>query len=170
MKYLKLFEEIDFTLDKNKFVHIYRFNVDELKFYARFLASVKNKVYVLRYNEDTEGDKFKTGYGKKDKILYSVTEIIKQFISDTKPNCIVIPNIAMSFEEGELEGLNKRAQMNYEYLKNIPGYYLEYYNNLYKSGIFEKTLTYCFLIKDGYTPDINLLMPLNSNYKKVFIN
>lgn len=167
MKYLKLFEEIDFTLDKNKFVYIYRFNVDELKFYVRFLASVKNKVYILRYNEDTEEDKFRTGYGKKEKILSSVTEIIKKFIEEAKPNCIVIPNIAMSFEEGELEGLNKRAQMNYEYLKNISGYYLEYYNTLYNYGNIQKTLTYCFLIKEGYKPDINLLMPLNSNYRRV---
>jgi hypothetical protein len=65
MKYLKLFEEIDFTLDKNQFVYLYKTIIDDIPFYVRFLKSVKNKVYVRRYNEDSPEDKFKTGYGKK---------------------------------------------------------------------------------------------------------
>lgn len=169
MKYLKLFEEIDFTLDKNQFVYLYKTIIDDIPFYVRFLKSVKNKVYVRRYNEDSPEDKFKTGYGKKEAILAGITDITKQFIKDVKPNCVIIPHISMKFESGELNEPNKRAKMNYEYLKNIAGYNLEYYNTLYKSNGEEKTLTYCFLTKDGYIPDIKLLMPQNSIYKKVII-
>jgi hypothetical protein len=170
MKYIKLFEEIDFTLDKNKFVYLYRFTIDELDFYVRFLKSIKDKVYIRRYNVDTPQDTFKTGYGKKDAILRAVSDITIQFIKDVKPNCIVIPHIGMSFEEGDLNEPNKRAKMNYEYLKNISGYYVEYYNTLYKSGNKEKTMTYCFLSKNGYKPEIYLLIPENYKYKQVFIN
>lgn len=169
MKYLKLFEEIDFTLFKNKNVYLYNLTIEDIPFYVRFLSTIKNKVYIRRYNKDSPEDSFETGYGKKDAILSAITEITKQFIKDVKPNCIVIPHIAMSFESGDLDVPNKRAKMNYEYLKNIPSYNIEYYNALYKTnrGI-EKTETYCFLSKEGYTPDVKFLMP--KTYKQVFIN
>jgi hypothetical protein len=169
MKYLKLFEEIDFTLDKNKFVYLYNTTIQNIPFYVRFLATIKNNVYIRRYGKDSTEEEFKTGYGKKEAILSGITEITLHFIEDVNPNCIVIPHMSMIFEEGKLEGLNKRAKMNYEYLKNISGYHLEYYNSIYLSNKVEKTLTYCFIIKDGYTPDINLLMPSNREYKKVII-
>lgn len=168
MRYLKYFENIS-TLEVSKFTYVYKFDIKDIKFYVNFSKSIFDKVFIRRYDEC--GDKFKENYNNPREIILHITDITKLFINKTKPNAIIIPHISMKNEVGELNTPNKRARFNYNYLKDIKGYNLEYYNVFYRkpNEKSNRTRTYCFLLKNGYSIDPNNFFT-NLEFKKVIIN
>ena len=165
MKYIKLFElfenpkKVEFTFKKiNDNQYGYYFNVKNIHFGVYFsgINGLWDRFY-FRIKKPI-GDNTKT-FDMANKIISSVTYITNDFIKKYNPTILEIAHIPMENEDN-LDGtsLNKRAFINYQYLKNLPiiksgKYELRYYN---KSKIDTYTnekkygVSICLIIIKGF--------------------
>jgi len=162
MIWLKLFEDFsnkDFSwqMEKQDQVYVYYFKVAGNSFYLTFTPSKKlPNVWLRKYGEET--DRYENIFSGKTalRIFPMLAEITEDFIKQEYPDMIVIPHVSLPNEKGILNTLNKRAKYNYQHLKTIKGYHLQYFNEYFKyySGTKQmygepKTTTVGFLLKNG---------------------
>ena len=145
MKYIKLFElfenpkKIEFTFKKiNDNQYGYYFDIEDKRFGVYFDVFngmwERNYFRIKKNDEETPYSRYEKPYGIANKIISSVTYITEKFFKKFKPTILKIVHIPME-NENNLDGtrLNKRAFINYQYLKNLPiiksgKYELRYYN------------------------------------------
>jgi hypothetical protein len=149
MLFLKCFEhftekEVDFKLVINKPDNkIYNLAIDDIIYYVEFSLYEKN-IWLREY--DTKKGELEQVNKNPFNIVSGITQVTKDFIKNNNPNAIFIQHIPMNNENQYKPQLNKRAKINYNYLKNISGYKLEYYNQL-TSG---QLTTVCYMVKPTF--------------------
>jgi len=152
MKYIKLFEAFDLP-EKINFKSIksvdnieYDFNIDNYEFRVSFKLDDDDITWERSYKVINYGEGYQT-FDSKDnmakKIVSAVNYITNDFINQNKPDIVYINHILMEYkdENGKLlkkevmssNNLNKRARINYQYLKNLDcikndKYGLKYFN------------------------------------------
>lgn len=157
MKYLKLYEELDFRRGNSSFRRKKRHSdafveylstVDGIKYEISFERQFGN--FWTRDYENAEHVGFDYSQTNKNplKIISAVTDVTEDFIKKYNPDAIIIHHINMKNEICETDKLNKRAKINYYYLKDIKGYNLVYYNQLTGNNQEVRT-TNCILYKKG---------------------
>ena len=152
MKYIKLFEAFDlsekvnFTVNNYENLIEYLFNIDNYKFRVSFKLEDDDITWERSYKVINYGQGYQT-FNSKDnmakKIISAVNYITNDFINQNKPDIVYINHILMEYkdESGKLlkkevmlsNKLNKRARINYQYLKNLDcikngEYGLKYFN------------------------------------------
>jgi hypothetical protein len=160
MKYIKTnfekyFEELDFSRKNSDFTM-----VDSSDNFVEYLSLVDDITYQILFErefddfwtrsyENAEHDKWYTSQTNKNplRIVNAVTNITEDFIEKYNPDAIIMHHMNMKNEMCSIDKLNKRAKINYYYLKDIKGYNLVYYNQI---GIFDQLrTTNCILHKKG---------------------
>ena len=161
MNYMKQFEDFQYPIWQShveKGVYHYYFNLDRNWFHLTFMQSKPMPgVWLREYAEETDRTE-NIFIGKNATRIFPILkDITEDFIKQEYPDMIVIPHLSMSNEEGKiLNTLNKRARYNYQELKKIQGYHLQYYNSYfeYYPGMETyygktRTTTTAFLLKNG---------------------
>lgn len=159
MKWLKLFEDYnsDWEMHKKNNSYVYYFKVAGNFFQLTFKPQRSlTGFWSADYFEETV--RFENIFAGKTalKIFPILSSIVEDFIKQEYPDVIIMSNIPLPNETGILQGLNKRARFNYEHIKKIQGYHLQYFNQYFKyfpgaTTIYGKprTTTIGFLIKNG---------------------
>lgn len=164
LKYVKLFEnfkkyfeELDFSRNHSDFTMVdsydslaeYLSMVDEIEYQIVFEKKFDN--FWTRDYENAEH--IGSGYSQTNKnplkIVSAVTNVTEDFIKKYNPDAIIIYHINMINEICEIDKLNKRAKINYYYLKDIKEYNLVYYNQLTGNNNDRVRTTNCILYKKG---------------------
>lgn len=160
MRYLKYFEEIELTNRNKSFNKIsdnsYEFTTDELTYKVDFIPSFTKKYkscwsrqYDLKTNREI-------GFHQSNKnpynILSTVTEITKDFLKEKDVEVLIIMHTLMENENCPIDKLNKRAKINYQYLKAIDEYQIKYFNQASYSGSVS-VCTNCIMFKSGVDID-----------------
>jgi hypothetical protein len=162
MKWLKFFENYSneypiWQMYKDGDVYVYYFKIDRNFFKLTFSPVKKLPGFWLR-NITEETNKLENIFSGRNalKIFPIIANIVEDFIKKEYPDVIVIPHIPSPNERGVLNSLNKRAKYNYQQLKNIQGYHLQYFNEYFKyypnsKPMYgpTKTTTVGFLMKNG---------------------
>lgn len=163
MKWIKLFEELEFTATKDKFellingknIKKYSIKVDEDNYIVEFSKMIDN-IWLRDYDDELNSRSNPIEVNKKPlAILNAITSITKDFIKNNNPGGIIIEHISMESEKKYKNILNKRANINKRYLSQIPNYELHYYNELVPNGI--KTITYMTTKENFLTNPFDLL-------------
>jgi hypothetical protein len=179
MNYLKLFEDFEdfeypvWQMHVEDGIYHYYFRLQRMWFYLTFTTVKKlSGFWSAKYSEETDRTE-NIFLGKNAlKIFPVLASIIEDFIKQEYPDVIVMRNVSLPNEVGVLQGLNKRARYNYEYLKKIQGYHLQYFNTYFKYNgtgpkIYGKTRTTTigFLIKNGTSksPEDYINLPILGN-------
>lgn len=163
MKYLKLYElfsdkHIPFTLTgiSDNFCK-YSFVADDDKYDCIFSFSKTVRYWERFYYNSSRSDSMPYDEVNKNpyNIVSTITNITIDFLNRFNPNILTIDHIYMDNEKFQKEKLNKRANINYQYLKNyLTGYKIDYYN------IFGSTI--CLIYKEGFDYT-NVLKSINSD-------
>jgi hypothetical protein len=164
MKYIKTnfekyFEELDFSRKDSDFTMVdssddlvdYLFEVDDITYevqFDRIMKTVEFDNLWTRSYENAEHNKWYTSQSNKNplRIINTVTNITEDFIEKYNPDAIIMYHTNMKNETCPVDKLNKRAKINYYYLKDIKGYNLVYYNQIRGN---EVRTTNCILYKEG---------------------
>jgi hypothetical protein len=154
-KFEKYFEELDFSRKNIDFTIVdssdgfvdYLFEVDDITYDVGFDKEFDN--FWTRSYENSEHTELDHSQSNKNplKIVSAVTNVTEDFIKKYNPDAIIIYHVKMKNEKCPVDKLNKRAKINYYYLKDIKGYNLVYYNQLGITG--EVKTTNCILYKKG---------------------
>lgn len=143
MKYIKIFEDFNFELKKidysiskrsSRFID-YSFIFMDIEFSVSFMyidvSSVPHwqRDYGLKKYTDNRYQELKLSPNKLVELVSIVNYITTEFIEAIKPKVLMITHINMN-NESNIDGMNKRAKMNYRFLKNsIPSdYKISYYS------------------------------------------
>jgi hypothetical protein len=149
MLFLKCFEhftekEVEIKLVINKLDNkIYNLVIDDIIYYVEF-SLYENNIWLREY--DTKKGELEQVNKNPFNIVSGITQVTKDFIKNNNPNALFIPHIPMNNENQYKPQLNKRAKINYNYLKGIVGYKLEYYNEL----ISGQLTTACYMVKPAF--------------------
>ena len=175
MKYLKsFFEELDLsnrniTFDKIK-EGSYEFTTDDLTYRVDFIPYLTEEYkscwarqYDLKTNKEIG---FYQSNKNPFKILSTVTEITKDFLEEKDVEVLIIMHALMENEVCPIDKLNKRARINYQYLKSISGYQFRYFNEPFFTGWEKSVSTNCIMFKPGV--NIEPIIKLWSKYKTQF--
>jgi hypothetical protein len=159
MKWLKLFEDYnsDWQMHKQNDSYVYFFKVAG-NFFQLTFTPVKNLSGFWSADYIEETDKWENIFSGKTalKLFPILSKITDDFIKQEYPDIIIMSSIPLPNETGIFHGLNKRARFNYEHIKKIQGYHLQYFNQYFKyfpgaTTVYGKsrTTTIGFLIKNG---------------------
>ncbi len=173
MKYMKYFEEIELSARNKPFNKIsdkrYEFTTDELTYIVDFIPSfIKqykscwSRQYDLKTNREIE---FHQSNKNPYNILSTVTEITENFLKEKNVEVLIITHTLMNSEECPIDKLNKRARVNYQYLKSIDGYQIRYFNQELFSGNGSVS-TNCIMFKPGI--DINPIIETWNKFRPHF--
>jgi len=172
LKFLKTFEELDFKVSNIKFNRIkdrlYRFTTDGLTYdviftpsFADNYKSAWSRLYDISSN--TEIDFFQSNKNPL-KIVSAVNIITESFLKEKDVEVMIIIHVLMENEKCPIDKLNKRAKINYEYLRKIPNYNLRYFNQPYFVNGDECITTNCIMYRDGV--DISPIIDSWNKYRK----
>lgn len=185
MKYIKLFEAFDlpgkvnFTVNNYDNLIKYKFNIDNYQFSVNFKLDDDDITWERTYTVNNFGYSYRTFNSKENmakKIVSAVNYITNDFIKKYKPDIIYINHILMEYKDdsGKLlkrevmssNKLNKRARINYQYIKNIDcikngEYDLKYFNFIQNSNGY----TACYIYNKKLENNINSLF---SNLEEVY--
>lgn len=165
MKYIKLFElfdyspMVDYELKKiNNNFYCYYFTLNGINFGVYFdldhHGNWERNYFRIKKKDNDSAENYafniKEPYGIANKIISSVTYITNEFIKMIKPTILIIKHIPMT-KDYSSNRLNKRASINYQYLKNLPiikkgQYELKYYNKREGLG----GITICLIVEKGF--------------------
>ncbi len=178
MKYLKsFFEELNLsnrniTFDKIK-EDSYEFITDDLTYrvdfkplhpsFTKLYKSCWSRQYDLKTNKEIG---FHQSNKNPFKILSTVTEITKNFLEEKDVEVLIIMHTLMKDEVCTIDKLNKRAKINYQYLKSISGYQFRYFNEPFFSGWEKSVCTNCIMFKSGV--NIEPIIEIWNKYKTQF--
>jgi hypothetical protein len=175
MKYLKsFFEELDLsnrniTFDKIK-EDSYEFTTDELTYKVDFIPSFTkeykscwSRQYDLKANREIG---FHQSNKNPFKILSTVTEITKDFLKEKDVEVLIIMHTLMENENCPIDKLNKRAKINYQYLKAIDEYQIKYFNQPFFLSGDKSVCTNCIMFKKEI--DINPIIEMWNRFKPHF--
>lgn len=175
MRYLKsFFEELNLNKRNITFHKIsddsYEFTTDELTYRVDFIPSfIKeykscwSRQYDLKTNREI-------GFHQSNKnpynILSTVTEITENFLEEKNVEVLIIMHALMENEVCSIDKLNKRAKINYQYLKSIDGYQFRYFNLPFFKGWEKSVSTNCIMFKPEV--DINPIIESWNKYNTHF--
>jgi len=178
MRYIKLFEELDFNRTTNV-----NWKINEEDWVVDYTFKFIGKTFVVKFhqerltkyikNEEDEILVWYRDYGIKDEkgrplfieiglttknlldLLQIVTNITLDFISKKNPEILLIKHANMDMEEVSSKHMNKRSRINYKFLKNkLSGYELKYYA---KGNEWFSDLTLCCIYKPDKQEDIDYI-------------
>jgi len=181
MKYIKLFElfetpqKVEFQFKKlsnNQYGYYFTLKDIEFGIYFDKFNGIWDRSY---FRINTPVGKSLKSYDMANKIVSSVTYITNEFFKKFKPTILGIIHIPME-NENNLDGtkLNKRAFINYKYLKNLPiiksgKYELRYYNKWrIDPNTSEKIygVSICLIVIKGFNGYIKL--EHDQNYERFY--
>ncbi len=174
MIYLKKFEELVTNNRNIDFTRIsddrYEFTTDDLTYVVDFTNAFINEYKSCWSRQyDIKGNK-EIGYHQSNrnpyKIISTVTEITKDFLEEKDVEVLMILHVLMEREVCSIDKLNKRAKINYQYLKSIDNYQLRYFNLPSSIHQNESVSTNCIMFKSGV--DISPIIEKWNKYRNHF--
>jgi len=127
MKYIQIFETFsNLPFNKtyeDKYSVTYSFTLDNDICDVSFTKN-PNNVYERQYNF-RKNKELSLVNKNPYLIIYNVTNITKNFISEYSPDILVISHV--SDKKSKKNEMNMRAKLNYRFLKNIEGYKFDYF-------------------------------------------
>jgi hypothetical protein len=147
MKYIKLFETVEYSIRSEGDKHItYEFEIDGYNFVCHFDLNRSPNIWRRNYRTKEKGQDLVNINAFK--IMSTLSDITAGFLEKFKPNGLTINHLTTDDEiRGSSYSLNRRASMNYRSLKNkiSNDYDIEYYSG------FD---VLCFIKKKGLNHDL----------------
>ncbi len=174
MKYLKKYykynEELTFTKSVSTFKRVdksnsvkYTTNVDRIKYSVHIdkaFTSLYKSTWTRSYDDVSNTD---FGYSQVNKnplnIINAITNITEDFLVYKNVDVLIIQHVNMDNENSIIDCINKRAKINYKYLKDIKNYNIIYFNMIAQKISLATT---CLL----YRCDIDI-SPIIEHYNKI---
>lgn len=184
IKYLRLFEELNFGLTPINFTKKvdsdrveYFFNFEGFDWHVIFNHIGKSNKWTRDYDVDSKNYKssfdYSSGFiqvGKNAlKIISIISYITKKFIEEYSPECITIWHMNMKGEKCLISNMNKRSKINFNFLsKNITGYTFNYYSGIGYNKESSNS-TFAVICKKGFEEKYLDFFNNSNNHKKIYI-